>query len=85
VWNHAITAHGYRHAPRKDVASLPGPRAASRLLNLLDIAPSPGTTREEWLSVDWLETSDTFASGDTMTPELVEAFLKTIDCYVMGS
>src|SRR6516162_6122925 len=35
--------------------------------------------------VDWLETSDEFAGGDTMNPEFVEAFLKTIDCYVMGS
>jgi dihydrofolate reductase len=35
--------------------------------------------------VDWLETSDEFADGDTMDPEYVEAFLKTIDCYVMGS
>jgi dihydrofolate reductase len=35
--------------------------------------------------VDWLETSDEFVGGDTMTPEFVEAFLKTIDCYVMGS
>ena len=35
--------------------------------------------------VDWLETSDTFEGGDTMTPESVEEFLKTIDCYVMGS
>ena len=35
--------------------------------------------------VDWLETSDNFAGGDTMTPEFVEEFLKTIDCYVMGS
>ncbi len=35
--------------------------------------------------VDWLETSDEFADGDTMDPEFVEAFLKTIDCYVMGS
>ena len=35
--------------------------------------------------VDWLETSDTFERGDTMTPEFVSAFLKTIDCYVMGS
>ena len=35
-------------------------------------------------SVDWLETSDEFAGGDTMNPEFVEAFLKTIDCYVMG-
>ena len=35
--------------------------------------------------VDWLETSDRFADGDTMTPEVVAEFLKTIDCYVMGS
>jgi len=36
-------------------------------------------------SVDWLETSDNFEGGDTMAPEFVAAFLKTIDCYVMGS
>jgi dihydrofolate reductase len=36
-------------------------------------------------SVDWLETSDEFAGGETMEPGYVEAFLKTIDCYVMGS
>ena len=36
-------------------------------------------------SVDWLETSDEFVGGDTMDPESVAAFLKTIDCYVMGS
>src|SRR5689334_13774759 len=35
--------------------------------------------------VDWMETSDEFAGGDTMDPEFIEAFLKTIDCYVMGS
>ena len=35
--------------------------------------------------VDWLETSDEFAGGATMDPAVVEAFLKTIDCYVMGS
>jgi dihydrofolate reductase len=36
-------------------------------------------------SVDWLETSDNFETGDTLTPEAVEDFLRTIDCYVMGS
>ena len=36
-------------------------------------------------SVDWLDTSDDFPAGDTMDPTLVEAFLRTIDCYVMGS
>jgi dihydrofolate reductase len=35
--------------------------------------------------VDWLETGDKFEGGDTMTPEFVAEFLKTIDCYVMGS
>ena len=35
--------------------------------------------------VDWLETSDEFADGDTMDPEFVAAFLETIACYVMGS
>jgi dihydrofolate reductase len=34
---------------------------------------------------DWLETKDEFAAGDTMDPGFVEDFLKTIDCYVMGS
>ncbi|MGD8818323.1 MAG: dihydrofolate reductase family protein [Acidobacteriota bacterium] len=36
-------------------------------------------------SVDWMETADEFADGDTMDPEFVAAFLATIDCYVMGS
>jgi dihydrofolate reductase len=35
--------------------------------------------------VDWLETSDEFVEGDAMDPGFVETFLKTIDCYVMGS
>ena len=36
-------------------------------------------------SVDWMETADKFEGGETMTPEFVAEFLKTIDCYVMGS
>ena len=36
-------------------------------------------------SVGWLETSDNFEGGDTMAPESVVEFLRTIDCYVMGS
>lgn len=35
--------------------------------------------------VDWLETTDEFAGGETLDPGFVESFLKTIDCYVMGS
>lgn len=36
-------------------------------------------------SVDWLETSDRFEGGEVMAPESVAGFLRTIDCYVMGS
>ena len=35
--------------------------------------------------VDWLETEDEFPGGEIMDPAFIEAFLKTIDCYVMGS
>jgi len=35
--------------------------------------------------VDWLETADNFEGGETLSPEFIEAFLKAIDCYVMGS
>ena len=35
--------------------------------------------------VDWLETDDKFAGGETLDPAFVETFLKSIDCYVMGS
>ena len=36
-------------------------------------------------SVEWLETSDQFDDGETLDPGFIEAFLDTIDCYVMGS
>ena len=35
--------------------------------------------------VDWLETADEFAGGQTIEPSVVETFLAGIDCYVMGS
>jgi dihydrofolate reductase len=35
--------------------------------------------------VDWLETADEFVGGEAMDPEYIADFLKTIDCYVMGS
>lgn len=34
---------------------------------------------------DWLETSDRFEGGESLDQEAVAEFLKTIDCYVMGS
>ena len=35
--------------------------------------------------VSWLEMADEFPDGEAMDPAFVEAFLNTIDCYVMGS
>jgi len=35
--------------------------------------------------VDWLETSDHFEGGEVLAPDAAAAFLRTIDCYVMGS
>src|SRR5262252_1941339 len=35
--------------------------------------------------VDWMETSDEYAGGESMDPAFIAAFLQTIDCYVMGS
>jgi len=36
-------------------------------------------------AVDWLETADEFAGGESLDPGQIDAFLETIDCYVMGS
>lgn len=36
-------------------------------------------------AVDWLETNDTFPGGETLDEDYVRDFLKSIDCYVMGS
>jgi dihydrofolate reductase len=36
-------------------------------------------------STGWLETADEYADGETLDPAFVSEFLKTIDCYVMGS
>jgi len=35
--------------------------------------------------VGWLETSDRFDGGEVTSPDSVAEFLRTIDCYVMGS
>ena len=36
-------------------------------------------------SVSWFETSDNYENGVSFSEQDQEAFLKTIDCYVMGS
>src|SRR5690349_7216007 len=36
-------------------------------------------------SVSWFETVDNYENGASMSAEEQQEFLKTIDCYVMGS
>lgn len=36
-------------------------------------------------NVSWLQSTDKYEKGVTLTDEDIVAFLKTIDCYVMGS
>ena len=36
-------------------------------------------------SVDWMESKDTYEKGIALTEEYVTEFVKSIDCYVMGS
>lgn len=36
-------------------------------------------------SVEWLNSADTYEQGVTLSDEEIMAFIKTIDCYVMGA
>ena len=36
-------------------------------------------------STTWMHSTDEYENGKTLTPEEIEAYLKGIDCYVMGS
>ena len=60
------------------------PRSDSRV-TIHMVASLDGFIARKDGRVDWLETSDEFAGGETIDAEFVEAFLATIDCYVMGS
>ena len=50
------------------------------------VASLDGFVAREDGRVDWLETAGSeFAAGETLSPEEIEEFLQTIDCYVMGA
>src|SRR4026209_932866 len=63
----------------------PHPRLADSRVTIHMAASLDGFFARKDGSVDWLETSDEFAGGETLDPGVAEAFLKTIDCYAMGS
>jgi dihydrofolate reductase len=67
-----------------DVKAKRMPKADSRVTIHMAVSLDGFIARKDGC-VDWLETSDEFIDGDIMDPGFVEAFLKTIDCYVMGS
>ncbi len=58
---------------------------ADSLVTIHMVASLDGFIARKDGRVDWLDTSDQFEGGDTLTPEYVQEFLETIDCYVMGS
>ena len=60
------------------------PAAASRVIIHM-VASLDGFIARKDGSVDWLETADEFEGGESLDPAYVEAFLASIDCYVMGS
>ena len=60
------------------------PNLDSRV-TILMVASLDGFIARRDGSADWLETADEFADGETLDPASIEAFLQTIDCYVMGS
>ena len=57
----------------------------SSLVTIHMVASLDGFIARKDGRVDWLETSDEFADGVTMEAGFIQEFLKTIDCYVMGS
>jgi len=49
------------------------------------VASLDGIIAKKDNSVSWFDTQDIYEKGAVLTKEQMEAFLKTIDCYVMGA
>lgn len=49
------------------------------------VASLDGFIEKKDRSVSWMESSDNYEKGITLTDEDIEKFMKSIDCYVMGS
>jgi dihydrofolate reductase len=61
------------------------PATADARVTIHMVASLDGFIARKDGSVDWLETADEFADGVSLDQATIEAFLETIDCYVMGS
>jgi dihydrofolate reductase len=78
--SHAWRGSSLRSSPISDTWAMQVSRVTIHMAASLDgfIARKDGR-------VDWMETADEFAGGESMDPAYVATFLKTIDCCVMGS
>lgn len=49
------------------------------------VASLDGFIEKKGRDVSWMESSDVYEAGVTLGQEEIEEFIKSIDCYVMGS
>ena len=49
------------------------------------VASLDGFIEKKDRNVSWMDSSDTYEAGVTLSQEDIEEFIKSIDCYVMGA
>ncbi|HEY4282460.1 MAG TPA: dihydrofolate reductase family protein [Chthoniobacterales bacterium] len=59
--------------------------AAERTVTLHMVSSLDGFIASKDNNVSWMETKSVYESGVSISQEEIAAFLKTIDCYVLGS
>jgi dihydrofolate reductase len=78
-----MLAAAFRKRSMEDERMVP---AGSRSVVTIHMAASlDGFIARSDGSTDWMDTSDQCEAGESLSPEYIQAFLKSIDCYVMGS
>lgn len=60
-------------------------RGSTSIVTVHMVASLDGFIARKDGRVDWLETADEYAAGETLDAQAVETFLAGIDCYVMGA
>ena len=60
-------------------------RQSSSIVTVHMVASLDGYVARKDGRVDWLETTDEYAAGETLDQQSVETFLAGIDCYVVGA
>jgi len=60
-------------------------KAARSIVTIHMVSSLDGFIAKKDNSISWMESSDNYEKGHTLTVEEIEAFVKAIDCYVMGA